>query len=81
MGNLTATSVYVTATFYDAVGKMVGFEYASTSPDTIPAGQTADFIIDAVVGNDGNETSETQSIASISVRAKSNEYLSPLESP
>ena len=74
-GNLPAQSVYAIATFYDAVGNFVDFDTTVTSPSTIPAGQSADFIISTVVGDYGNWTAEIQRIASVNATAESSEYL------
>jgi hypothetical protein len=73
--NLPAESVDVIATFYDAVGNIVDFDATVTSPSTIPAGQTADFMIVTLVGDYGNWTAEIQSIASVNATAESSEYL------
>lgn len=79
-GSEPATDTSVLATFYDSTGKMIDYESISTvSPSTIPPGQSADFIINASVGNYSNRTAETQSIASVDVIALSSEYLSILE--
>lgn len=74
-GNLPAESVDVIATFYDAAGNIVDFDATVTSPSTIPAGQSADFIIVTLVGDYGNWTAEMQSIASVNATAESSEYL------
>jgi hypothetical protein len=74
-GNLPAESVDVIATFYDAAGNIVDFDATVTSPSTIPAGQSADFIIVTLVGDYGNWTAEIQSIASVNATAESSEYL------
>ena len=74
-GNLPAESVDVIATFYDAAGNFVDFDATVTSPSTIPAGQSADFIIVTLVGDYGNWTTEMQSIASVNATAESSEYL------
>jgi hypothetical protein len=74
-GNLPAESVDVIATFYDAAGNFVDFDATVTSPSTIPAGQSADFIIVTLVGDYGNWTAEMQSIASVNATAESSEYL------
>ena len=73
-GNLPAESVYAIATFYDAAGNFVDFD-AVTSPSTIPAGQSADFVIVTLVGDYGNWTAEIQRIASVNATAESSEYL------
>jgi hypothetical protein len=73
--NLPAESVDVIATFYDAVGNIVDFDATVTSPSTIPAGQSADFMIVTLVGDYGNWTAEIQSIASVNATAESSEYL------
>jgi hypothetical protein len=75
IGNLTAESVYVIGTFYDAEGNFVDFDVTVTSPSTIPAGQSADFTIVTVVGNYGNWTAEIERIASVNATAESSEYL------
>ena len=74
-GNLPAQSVDVIATFYDAAGNFVDFDASVTSPSTIPAGQSADFMIVTLVGDYGNWTAEIQSIASVNATAESSEYL------
>ena len=74
-GNLPAESVDVIATFYDAAGNIVDFDATVTSPSTIPAGQSADFIIVTLVGDYGNWTAEMQSIASVNATAEGSEYL------
>ena len=74
-GNLPAESVYVIASFYDAGGNFVDFDATVTSPSTIPAGQSADFVIVTLVGNYGNWTAEIQRIASVNATAESSEYL------
>jgi hypothetical protein len=74
-GNLPAQSVYAIATFYDAEGNFVDFDTTVTSPSTIPAGQSADFTINTVVGDYGNWTAEIQTIASVKATAESSEYL------
>ena len=74
-GNLPAQSVYAIATFYDKAGNFVDFDTTVTSPSTIPAGQSADFIISTVVGDYGNWTAEIQRIASVNATAESSEYL------
>jgi hypothetical protein len=74
-GNLPAEYVYVIATFYDAAGNFVDFDVTVTSPSTIPAGQSADFIIVTLVGDYGNWTAEIQRIASVNATAESSEYL------
>src|ERR671910_210111 len=74
-GNLPAESVDVIATFYDAAGNFVDFDATITSPSTIPAGQSADFMIVTLVGDYGNWTAEIQSIASVNATAESSEYL------
>jgi hypothetical protein len=73
--NLPAQSVYVIGTFYDAAGNFVDFDATSTSPSTIPAGQSADFTIVTLVGDYGNWTAEIQRIASVNATAESSEYL------
>src|ERR687898_1934794 len=73
-GNLPAESVDVIATFYDAAGNFVDFDATITSPSTIPAGQSADFMIVTLVGDYGNWTAEIQSIASVNATAESSEY-------
>jgi hypothetical protein len=73
--NLPAESVDVIATFYDAAGNIVDFDATVTSPSTIPAGQSADFMIVTLVGDYGNWTAEIQSIASVNASAESSEYL------
>jgi hypothetical protein len=50
----------VIATFYDATGKIVEFETAGTSPSEISAGQSSDLMVDAVIGEWGNWTTETE---------------------
>ncbi|MDQ3807982.1 MAG: FxLYD domain-containing protein [Thermoproteota archaeon] len=85
-GNLTATDVYVTATFYDAAGRMATFQLTNTFPSEIPPGQSADFIVEtlptvhALMGDYGNWTS-TKSIASANVTVHSTEYLSMIAPP
>ncbi|HEX6281306.1 MAG TPA: FxLYD domain-containing protein [Nitrososphaera sp.] len=74
-GNLPTESVDVVATFYDAAGNFVDFDATVTSPSTIPAGQSADFIIVTIVGDYGNWTAEIQRIASVNATAESSEYL------
>jgi hypothetical protein len=74
-GNLPAQSVYAIATFYDGAGNFVDFDTTVTSPSTIPAGQSADFTINTVVGDYGNWTAEIQRIASVNATAESSEYL------
>jgi hypothetical protein len=69
----------VIATFYDATGKIVEFETAGTSPSEISAGQSSDLMVDAVIGEWGNWTAETQSITSANVTAYSDGYLAMLE--
>jgi hypothetical protein len=73
--NLPAESVDVIATFYDAAGNIVDFDATVTSPSTIPAGQSADFMIVTLVGDYGNWTAEIESIASVNASAESSEYL------
>jgi flagellar hook assembly protein FlgD len=73
--NLPAESVDVIATFYDEAGNIVDFDATVTSPSTISAGQSADFIIVTLVGDYGNWTAEMQSIASVNATAESSEYL------
>lgn len=86
MGNLTATSIIVTATFYDATGRMVDFDFTDTVPSGIPPGQSADFIIETLpsvetlMGDYGNRTS-TWTIASANLTAHSLEYLSMMAPP
>jgi hypothetical protein len=74
-GNLTAQSVYVIASFYDQAGNFIDFDATAISPSTIPAGQSADFMIVTVVGDYGNWTAEIQRIASVNATAESSEYL------
>jgi hypothetical protein len=74
-GNLTAQSVYVIASFYDQAGNFIDFDATVTSPSTIPAGESAEFVIVTVVGDYGNWTAEIQRIASVNATAESSEYL------
>jgi hypothetical protein len=85
MGNLTATSVLLDVTFYDAAGKVLNYDSTGVSPKTIPPRQSADFIIETPlvvytpISDYSNDTAETHTIASANVTAKSREYLSILE--
>jgi hypothetical protein len=74
-GNLPAQSVYVIASFYDAEGNFIDFDITPTSPSSIPAGESAEFVIVTVVGDYGNWTGELQRIASVDATAESSEYL------
>jgi hypothetical protein len=74
-GNLSAESVYVIASFYDAAENFVDFDATATSPSTIPVGQSGDFTIVTLVGDYGNWTAEIQRIASVNATAESSEYL------
>jgi hypothetical protein len=74
-GNVSAHSVYVISSFYDAAGNFIDFDATATSPTTIPAGQSAGFTIVTVVGDYGNWTTEIQRIASVKATAESSEYL------
>jgi hypothetical protein len=79
-GSEPSTSTSVLATFYDSAGKIIDYEESLTvSPSTIPPGQSADFIIEASVGNYSDRTAEMQSIASVDVIALSTNYLTILE--
>lgn len=78
-GNLPAESVFVIATLYDSAGSIVDFDATVTSPSTILAGQSADFMIVTLVGDYGNWTAEIQRIASVNATAESSEYLTIIE--
>ncbi len=79
-GNLPAQSVYVIASFYNAEGDFIDFDITPTSPSSIPAGESAEFVMVTVVGNYGNWRAEIQKIATVNATAESSEYLAAIGS-
>jgi hypothetical protein len=70
-GNQSTTSVNVIATFYDETGKVIGVETTGVVPSVVPAGQAADFIMNAALGN----RTTTEDIKSVKLTVDSVDYL------
>jgi plastocyanin len=69
-GNHSTTGVQVIATFYDETGKVIGVETTGVVPSVVTAGQSADFIMNAALGNRTPED-----IKSVKLTVQSVDYL------